>query len=74
MDDTSVVVGEIIEWTEAHTQIWSEANRHKLVPRQADSVADSYRLAGEKKSALEGRHLLWWPAVLTLAKRLREYF
>ena len=25
VDDTSVVVGEIIEWTEAHTQIWSEA-------------------------------------------------
>ena len=27
MDDTSVVVGEIIEWTEAHTQIWSEAGK-----------------------------------------------
>ena len=27
VDDTSVVVGEIIEWTEAHTQIWSEARQ-----------------------------------------------
>eukprot|EP00913_Durusdinium_trenchii_P019339 g18180.t1 len=29
VDDTSVVVGEIIEWTEAHTQIWSEVRRNR---------------------------------------------
>jgi len=29
VDDTSVVVGEIIEWTDAHKQIWSEVRRNR---------------------------------------------
>eukprot|EP00441_Pelagodinium_beii_P045509 CAMPEP_0197623910 /NCGR_PEP_ID=MMETSP1338-20131121/3787_1 /TAXON_ID=43686 ORGANISM="Pelagodinium beii, Strain RCC1491" /NCGR_SAMPLE_ID=MMETSP1338 /ASSEMBLY_ACC=CAM_ASM_000754 /LENGTH=396 /DNA_ID=CAMNT_0043194003 /DNA_START=22 /DNA_END=1212 /DNA_ORIENTATION=+ len=29
VDDTSVVVGEIIEWTEAHKEIWSQVRRNR---------------------------------------------
>eukprot|EP00930_Biecheleria_cincta_P070122 TRINITY_DN57775_c0_g1_i1.p1 TRINITY_DN57775_c0_g1~~TRINITY_DN57775_c0_g1_i1.p1 ORF type:complete len:417 (+),score=69.28 TRINITY_DN57775_c0_g1_i1:39-1253(+) len=29
VDDTSVVVGEIIEWTDAHKQIWSEVRSNR---------------------------------------------
>merc|ERR1712048_1450795 len=29
MDDTSVVVAEVIEWTEAHSKIWSQVRRQR---------------------------------------------
>jgi serine/threonine protein phosphatase PrpC len=29
MDDTSVVVAEVIEWTEAHSKIWAQVRRQK---------------------------------------------
>lgn len=35
MDDTSVVVGEVIEWTEAHGEMWAQVRRQ----RQWDNVA-----------------------------------
>jgi len=29
MDDTSVVVAEVIEWTEAHSEVWAQVRRQK---------------------------------------------
>merc|ERR1719379_3005445 len=29
MDDTSVVVAEVIEWTEAHSKIWAQVHRQQ---------------------------------------------
>merc|ERR550537_8253 len=29
MDDTSVVVGEVVEWTEAHGEVWSNVRRKR---------------------------------------------
>merc|ERR1711862_584952 len=29
VDDTSVVVAEIVEWTDAHRQIWSQVRRNR---------------------------------------------
>merc|ERR1719440_609010 len=29
MDDTSVVVGEVIEWTEAHSEVWDRVRKQK---------------------------------------------
>merc|ERR1712187_465772 len=29
MDDTSVVVGEVVEWTEAHSKVWAQVRRNK---------------------------------------------
>lgn len=29
MDDTSVVVGEVVEWTEAHSEVWAQVRRNR---------------------------------------------
>lgn len=29
MDDTSVVVGEIVEWTDAHSEVWAQVRRNR---------------------------------------------
>merc|ERR1712066_180078 len=29
MDDTSVVVAEVIEWTEAHSEVWAQVQRQR---------------------------------------------
>jgi len=29
MDDTSVVVGEVVEWTQAHSEVWAQVRRQK---------------------------------------------
>ena len=63
VDDTSVVVGEIIEWTEAHTQIWSEAG-YESCPLVFRSSAITFWLwlQGAKKSKVERCYFMWWHA------------
>jgi len=29
MDDTSVVVGEVVEWTEAHSKVWAQVRKQR---------------------------------------------
>jgi len=29
MDDTSIVVGEVVEWTQAHSEVWAQVQRNK---------------------------------------------
>merc|ERR1712187_1011440 len=29
MDDTSVVVGEVVEWTDAHSEVWAQVRRQR---------------------------------------------
>ena len=31
MDDTSVVVGEVVEWTKAHSEVWAQAPLKSLL-------------------------------------------
>lgn len=45
MDDTSVVVGEVVEWTATHSDVWSEIQRtkHSWPARPAMPVAKAAR-------------------------------